>query len=81
MGGTESSRRDTGCKATTYWQTTPNWKKPFPQPAVFTGLPSRDSLGVYHAISRLLGQFETFGAKTGEGESSDFGYHDQHQIA
>ena len=27
VGGTESSRRDTGCKATTYWQTTPNWKK------------------------------------------------------
>ena len=34
----------------------------FPQLAVFTGLPSRDSLGVYHANSRLLGQFETFGA-------------------
>lgn len=44
----------------------------FPQPADFSGLASRDLLGVYHAISRLLGQFETFRACWAGGESRDF---------
>ena len=68
---------------TTYWQTTPNWKKsPFPQPADFKPLPSRDALGPRHVISRLLGQFETFGAiSASTGASRDFGRHDLRQIA
>lgn len=46
---------------------------PFSQPVDFQPLPSRDSLGVYHASSRLLGEFETFRAKMGEGESRELG--------
>jgi hypothetical protein len=42
-------------------------KIPFSQPAVSPRLPSRDSLGVYHVVSRLWGQFETFGADLGRG--------------
>ncbi len=34
-----------------------------------------------HVISRLLGQFETFGAEMGQGESRDCGRHDLRQIA
>ena len=71
--GPESSRRDAGCHATVYWQRTPNWKKvAFRNLPISTGLPSRDSLGVHHAISRLLGQFETFRACWAGGESRDF---------
>ena len=64
-------------RGTRYWKRLPTGsvrkleKSRFPQPANFTGLPSRDSLGVYHAISRLLGQFETFGACWAGGESRD----------
>ena len=36
---------------------------------------------MYHAISRLLGQFETLGAETGDGESRDFDWYDLFQIA
>jgi hypothetical protein len=42
-------------------------KMPFSQHAVSQPLPSRDSLGVYHAISRLLGVFETFRADMAKG--------------
>ena len=46
-------------------------KTPFSQLADFQPLPSRDSLGVYHVISRLLGQFKTFRGENGRGESRD----------
>ena len=42
-------------------------KTRFPQPPDSTAFPSRESLGVYHAILRLLGRFETLWVETGEG--------------
>ena len=36
---------------------------------------------MYHVISRLLGQFETFRAEMDVGESRDCGRHDLRQIA
>ena len=56
--------RDAGCHALAYWRLA---SSRFSQPADSTALPSRDSLGVYHAISRLLAQFETFRAELGRG--------------
>jgi hypothetical protein len=56
-------------------------KSRFSQTANSKAFPSRDSLGVRHVISRLLGQFETFRAELGKGESRDCGRHDLRQIA
>jgi hypothetical protein len=48
-------------------------KTQFPQPADLQPRPSRDALGPRHVISRLLAQFETFGASAGHYRVTRFG--------